>query len=164
MPHDKKNTLLAVGDRVILSGIIKSIDSEQAKYCNIQMEIDESGAPEAERTGFTLSLSGRSVEKIGGDLACGSTLTPLLSNALVKDLGRNIIVLDRGFVYVGNAVLDGDLLTISGAKCIRRWGTTKGLGQLAKSGRTSNTVLDESGDVLVPLKAVIHFIKCETNW
>ena len=42
--------------------------------------------------------------------------------------GTQIVVLDRGFVYVGKVTFQGDLLRIENARNIRGWGTTKGLG------------------------------------
>lgn len=69
-----------------------------------------------------------------------------------------IIVLDRGFVYIGNvAIIDGDWLLIENAWNIRHWGTTRGLGELV-DGPTRNTVLDAVGTVRAPLRAVIHLI------
>lgn len=58
---------------------------------------------------------------------------------------QQIVVLDRGWVYVGNVIIEGDLVRIHNARCIRRWGTTKGLGELALTGPTKNTVLDPTG-------------------
>ena len=81
-----------------------------------------------------------------------------------QNMGLQIVVADRGFVYVGQTVVNGDMVTITDARNIRKWGTTKGIGQLALSGPTNDTVLDAAGEVVVPLKAVIHFIKCKTNW
>ena len=52
-----------------------------------------------------------------------------------------IVVIDRGFVYVGRTEWDGDMLIIRNAKNIRVWGTSKGLGELV-NGPTSKTVLD----------------------
>jgi hypothetical protein len=72
-------------------------------------------------------------------------------------MGPQIVVLDRGFIYHGN-------VTIDGAKNIRRWGTTAGLGQLAKDGPTGETVLDAAGIVVAPMRAVIHFISCSRIW
>ena len=76
-----------------------------------------------------------------------------------QDLGAQIIVVDRGFVYVGNVTIEGDMCRIQNARNIRKWGTTKGLGELV-SGPLKDTVLDTYGEILVPMKAVIHFIKC----
>lgn len=78
-----------------------------------------------------------------------------------RDLGRQIVVMDRGFVYVGNVTLNGEFVTISNAKNIRVWGTTRGLGELV-AGPTASTKLDDVGDLLAPMKSVIHFVKC--NW
>ena len=40
--------------------------------------------------------------------------------------GQHIVVLDRGFVYVGDVTIDGDFLRITDAKNIRYWGTKNG--------------------------------------
>lgn len=78
---------------------------------------------------------------------------------------KQIVILDRGFVFVGDVAQDGDWLVISGAKNVRRWGTSKGLGELAASGPLPNTRLDDAGVVRAPLRAVIGTIDCEpTKW
>ena len=71
-----------------------------------------------------------------------------------------IVVLDRGFVYVGRAVLDSDFVTITHAKNIRYWGTTKGLGELV-NGPLSGTKLDSVGTIKAPLRALISLIDVE---
>ena len=81
-----------------------------------------------------------------------------------KTMGAQIVVLDRGYVYQGDVTVAGDTVTIENAKNIRRWGTTKGLGQLAANGPTVNTVLDEAGTVTAPSRAVIHFLACKSKW
>lgn len=60
-----------------------------------------------------------------------------------------IVILQRGWVFVGRLVETGgcDELQLVNAHCIRRWGTTKGLGELANDGPLSNTVLEPSGTV-----------------
>ena len=80
-----------------------------------------------------------------------------------RDLGTQIVVADRGFVYVGKVTLDGDAATITNARNIRKWGTTQGLGELV-GGPTKDTVLDQVGEVVIPMRAVIHFIKCTRDW
>ena len=74
--------------------------------------------------------------------------------------GQHIAVLDRGFVYVGNVSRDGEFLKLTDAKNIRKWGTTKGLGELV-NGPLANTITDPVGEVLIPLKALIHLIPCK---
>jgi hypothetical protein len=73
-----------------------------------------------------------------------------------------IVVLDRSFVYVGMVSFDDDFVVIKKAYNIRRWGTTKGLGQLS-SGPTSSTVLDHYGIVKAPLRALISIIDVEQD-
>ena len=72
--------------------------------------------------------------------------------------GFKIVVLDKGFVYVGNCVSSTEGVLISQARNIRNWGTTKGLGELALGGPTKDTKLDEVGELFAPLHAVIHVI------
>ncbi len=74
--------------------------------------------------------------------------------------GQHIVVLDRGFVYVGEVSTTGDFVMIRNAKNVRLWGTTKGLGEL-RGGPLSGTKMDEVGEVIAPMRAVIHFIPCK---
>jgi hypothetical protein len=73
-----------------------------------------------------------------------------------------IVVLDRGFVYVGRVSTEGDFVVISGARNIRVWGTAKGLGELVR-GPSTKTVLDDVGTVRAPLRAVISLIDVEQS-
>ena len=75
--------------------------------------------------------------------------------------GKAIVIADRGFVWVGDIVVDESFCVISNASTIRRWGTTKGLGELALEGPTKDTVLDYTGTVRVPMRAVIGLIDTE---
>jgi hypothetical protein len=65
------------------------------------------------------------------------------------DVKKNtkIVVLQRGWVFVGEWSEDGDMVTLNEASCIRIWGSTKGLGELALTGPTSKTVLDPTGKI-----------------
>ena len=76
--------------------------------------------------------------------------------------GLAIVVLDRGFVYIGKVTIDGDWCVIESAKNIRVWGTTNGLGELVK-GPTKNTKLDTVGSVRAPMRAVISVIDVEAD-
>lgn len=71
-----------------------------------------------------------------------------------------IVVLDRGFVYVGHVSVDSDFVVIKNAKNIRQWGTTKGLGELV-NGPLTNTKLDNVGTVRAPSRALISLIDVE---
>lgn len=76
-----------------------------------------------------------------------------------------IVVAQRGWVFVGRISQDGDEVVVSEAKCIRRWGTQKGLGQLAANGPQSSTILDETGTVRLHALAIVAQIDCaEEKW
>ncbi len=97
------------------------------------------------------------------DLLRGSTKkTESGTFAAVSDapVGQHIVVLDRGFVYVGEVTCSADYVIIDNAKNLRVWGTTNGLGEL-RNGPLSGTKLDAVGQVIAPHKAVIHFIPCK---
>lgn len=76
--------------------------------------------------------------------------------------GLKIVVLDKGFVYIGLVVTDGEWVYITNAYNIRRWGTSKGLGELV-NGPTSDTMLDKVGIVKAPFHALQHLISVEQN-
>ena len=72
-----------------------------------------------------------------------------------------IVILDRGHVLVGNVKVDGDWIETTNASVIRRWGTTRGLGQIAMGGPTPETKLDPIGTVRSPIRALIGLVDCE---
>jgi len=88
---------------------------------------------------------------------------PVKSNVGVVDHGLCIVVLDKGFVYVGQLMTDDKFLTIMEARNVRRWGTTKGLGQLALDGPQPNTALDKCGTVRALIGELKHMILCEVS-
>ena len=102
---------------------------------------------------------GREIEKVIGCAAPASS-TSLPENRYTSP---QIVILDRGFVYVGDVTIDDQWITIRNARNVRRWGTSKGLGELAKSGPTANSVIDPAGLVRAPLRALIGMIECEAS-
>lgn len=72
-----------------------------------------------------------------------------------------IVVLQRGWVVVGNVEENGDEIIVKKANVIRRWGTSKGLGQIAVNGPTEDTVLDPATTVRAHKLAVVLTIDCE---
>ena len=54
-----------------------------------------------------------------------------------------IVILQRGWVMVGRFKRNGSDCQLSQAHVIRKWGTTKGLGELAGKGPLSDTILDK---------------------
>lgn len=53
-----------------------------------------------------------------------------------------IVILQRGWVFIGKFERNGNDCKLTNASNIRKWGTTKGLGELAM-GKTEDTVLDK---------------------
>lgn len=79
--------------------------------------------------------------------------------AAVPSFKLVIAVLDRGWVFIGRLTEHEKGVCLDKAACIRRWGTTKGVGELALHGPQSSTVLDEAGTVIVPGSSVICLIE-----
>lgn len=79
------------------------------------------------------------------------------------DKGRYIVIGNRGNVVVGDLVLTGDIGKLSNASVIRRWGTTKGLGQLALEGKQSGTVLDPCGEFDFNMLTTCGMIKVSSD-
>jgi hypothetical protein len=59
-----------------------------------------------------------------------------------------IVVLPRGHVLVGAFDQEGDGCTLKEASVIRRWGTKKGLGELAQEGPKADTTLDPANGIV----------------
>lgn len=79
---------------------------------------------------------------------------------LNPDSPTRIVILQRGWVMVGRFTQTGEMCTLDDAKVIRRWGTTKGIGELT-SGPKANTVADPAGHVEFHVLAMIASIACE---
>lgn len=78
----------------------------------------------------------------------------------LKPSDSQIVVAQRGWVYVGLVSVEGDELVVRNAKNIRRWGTTKGLGEL-RHGPLSGTQTDDYGTVRMPFLSVVSRIDAE---
>lgn len=74
-----------------------------------------------------------------------------------------IVILQRGWVMVGYFERNGNDCKLSKASVIRKWGTTKGLGEIAK-GPTNDTILDKCyGVVEFDYLTVIAMISVEES-
>lgn len=93
------------------------------------------------------------------ELLFAPATTPATTGPGGDPAGMHIVILDRGFVYVGDCSFNGDWLKVTKCRNIRVWGTKNGLGEL-RTGPTSETVLDECDSILVPRKAIIHLMPC----
>ena len=77
-----------------------------------------------------------------------------------------IVILQRGNVVVGRLSADKDnkdMMVLGNSAVIRRWGTTKGLGQIASGGPTSGTVLDKTPTIRFHVLTTIAIIDCEVS-
>ena len=69
-----------------------------------------------------------------------------------------IVVLQRGWIYIGRFERNGNDCKLHNAYCIRVWGTTKGLQELV-NGATTSTKLDKcEGVVEFDWLTVVHTI------
>jgi len=76
----------------------------------------------------------------------------------------NILVLDRGWVVVGECWESEDNILLKNGSTVKRWGTTHGLGELANLGIRENTSLNPfNGDVLINKKFIIMKIECNQD-
>lgn len=78
-----------------------------------------------------------------------------------------IVVCHRQWIYVGVVSREADEVVIRRAMNIRRWGTSKGLGELC-SGPLPDTILDKYGTIRLHPLQVIHTIDVDAavweNW
>ena len=76
-----------------------------------------------------------------------------------------IVVLHRGFVFVGEVERTDREVIIHNARNVRRWGTTYGLGEIALNGPTASTVLDICGTIrFTPLAEVCAYDCNAAKW
>jgi hypothetical protein len=95
----------------------------------------------------------------------GETYVPKNSTHKEFDGDIKIVVLQRGWVYVGRFERTGNDCKLHNAYNIRVWGTTKGLPELV-NGVTSSTKLDKcEGVVEFDWLTVIHTITVnQSKW
>ena len=75
-----------------------------------------------------------------------------------------IVILQRGWALVGRLERSGSDCKLHNASVIRKWGTTKGLGEIALGGPTSDTKLDKTnGLVQFDYLTVVATIDCEES-
>ena len=85
------------------------------------------------------------------------------TNQTTFESGKHIVILQRGWVVVGDLTQSGPTVTLENAMVIRSWGTTKGVGQLALEGPQELTKLDPCGTVKTHELAIIATMKCEDS-
>ena len=78
-------------------------------------------------------------------------------------MSRHIVVFPYGFVFVGDLTRTDKQIRLDNAACIRVWGTSNGLGELAMGGPTAATTLDPCGIVVAPAVSEVLSIPCATD-
>ena len=73
---------------------------------------------------------------------------------------KQIVIAQRGWVFVGSVTRSENEIVIEDAAVVRRWGTTAGLGQLAAKGPTADTRLDPCPTVRIHPLAVVAMMDC----
>jgi hypothetical protein len=74
---------------------------------------------------------------------------------------KAIVVIQAGWVVIGDVTRSKGVTRVDDASVIRAWGTTAGLGEIALKGPTKSTVLDPAGTIEVYDHAVIMVIPCK---
>lgn len=88
-----------------------------------------------------------------------------LSKKNIKPSRKQIVVLNRGWVVVGNFHEKAGECTLMEASVIRKWGTTQGLGELAEKGPLADTKLDPCPNVhFSKMTMVLRMDVSESNW
>ena len=75
---------------------------------------------------------------------------------------RRIVALSERWVFIGDyhAPTETAPASLTDASCIRIWGTTAGLGEIALRGPTPNTKLDPCGTLIIEPGAVLFSLVC----
>jgi hypothetical protein len=73
-----------------------------------------------------------------------------------------IVVLPRGWVVVGKYAEAAGQVVLTRAMVVRRWGTTKGLGEIT-AGPTKDTKLDALGELRCAADAVLFSLLCTAD-
>lgn len=84
----------------------------------------------------------------------------LINRNLSADI--RIVILQRGWVAVGRFSQNGADCKLDTASIIRKWGTSKGLGELV-SGPLSQTTLDKCGTLRFHELAIVATLDCEVS-
>lgn len=104
------------------------------------------------------SVTINGIEYVRADAIPANTPNPDYTDSPVR-----ILILQRGWVMVGYYVDDdNDRVTLKGARVIRKWGTTQGLGQLT-TGPTSSTILDPAGTVTTHILGIVASLACDLD-
>lgn len=83
----------------------------------------------------------------------------------IKPTSKQIVVLQRGWIVIGDVEKSETEVKINNCSVIRVWGTSKGLGEIAENGPTEKTKLDKCPAIIVhPLSVVLYMNVNEELW
>lgn len=114
--------------------------------------------PTKENPNMTADIQATKITVNGVDYIPANSVTRDLSDSPVR-----IVILQRGWVMIGRWSQDGDKCRLDNASVIRKWGTTKGLGELV-DGPTDKTILDPIGQVEFHILGVVASVACDPGW
>lgn len=90
-------------------------------------------------------------------------------DVLIKTVGglegdRHIVVLDRGWIFVGNLSKreDGTYVLVN-AKNVRKW-QRGGFGALSKGAKLSEATLDDAAPIIFTDKALLFTVPVAEDW
>ena len=78
-------------------------------------------------------------------------------------MAKQIVIAQRGWIFVGDVTRAENEVVIENAAVVRRWGTTRGLGQIASEGPTPHTILDPCPTVRIHPLSVVAAMDC-ASW
>jgi hypothetical protein len=76
-------------------------------------------------------------------------------------MDKRIVILQRGWVMVGDFHQDGEKCWLTNGAVVRFWGTTEGLGELAIKGPLKDTKLDKIPETHFHELTIIASVKCD---
>ncbi len=88
-----------------------------------------------------------------------------MNEELYEDHELCIVVIDNGFIFVGNCSTNEKWVYITEARPVIRWGTKEGLSQLANNGPLKNTKLGEEQKTTnkTPISRLLNIIPCNRD-
>ena len=82
-----------------------------------------------------------------------------------KNSNIKIVILQRGWIFIGRWSQNGDMCSLDDAYVIRTWGTTNGLGELALECKQSSAKLDKAGHIDFHILTVVATLNCnDKKW
>ena len=89
----------------------------------------------------------------------------MIKKVIREEWGWQIVVLQRGWVVVGEMTKEGNTCVLKNASVIRRWGTSNGLPELAENGPLTDTKLEKTTHpIRFHYLTSIMTLECSKNW